>query len=90
MYVCMYVCMYVYIYICARQRFCRGPAASAPLAADPDAPFARGDWVEIDGRHLGQVVKVEGEGRRTRLVVESAGDFRRRTVDPRRKQVRKI
>ena len=66
------------------------PAGAAPLAADPDAPFARGDWVEIDGRHLGQVVKVEGEGRRTRLVVESAGDFRRRTVDPRRKQVRKI
>ena len=64
--------------------------AAAPLAADPEAAFARGDWVEIDGRHLGQVVKVEGEGRRTRLVVESAGDFRRRTVDPRRKQVRKI
>ncbi|MGB0332563.1 MAG: RecQ family ATP-dependent DNA helicase, partial [Planctomycetota bacterium] len=65
-------------------------APAAPLAADPEATFARGDWVEIDGRHLGQVVKVEGEGRRTRLVVESAGDFRRRTVDPRRKRVRKI
>ncbi len=66
------------------------PGGSAPLPADPEAAFARGDWVEIDGRHLGQVVKVEGEGRRTRLVVESAGDFRRRTVDPRRKRVRKI
>ena len=39
---------------------------------------------------LGQVVRVEGEGQRVRLVVESAGDFRRRTVDPRRRRVRRI
>ncbi|MEM9802375.1 MAG: ATP-dependent DNA helicase RecQ [Planctomycetota bacterium] len=62
---------------------------SAP-PEDDAAPFARGDWVEIDGRHLGQVVRVEGSGSRTRLVVESAGDFRRRTIDPRRKRVRKL
>ena len=76
-----------------------GPTATAAAergggggedAPDGDAPFARGDWVEIDGRHLGQVVRVEGEGQRVRLVVESAGDFRRRTVDPRRRRVRRI
>ncbi|MEM1451297.1 MAG: ATP-dependent DNA helicase RecQ [Planctomycetota bacterium] len=67
------------------------PADEAPAEApDPDAPFQRGDWVEIDGRHLGQVVKVEGRGKRAKLVVESAGDFRRRTVDPGRRRVRKI
>lgn len=59
-------------------------------AAAPDAPFQRGDWVEVDGRHLGQIVKVEGEGNRVRLVVESVGDFRRRTVNPRKRTVRKI
>ena len=69
-----------------------GPAGGGPAdgGASDGAPFARGDWVEIDGRHLGQVVRVEGEGRRLRLVVESAGDFRRRTVDPRRKRVRRL
>ncbi len=53
-------------------------------------PFERGDWVKVDDRHLGQVVKVEGTGRSLRLTVESIGDFRRRTVDPRRKSVVKI
>jgi len=57
---------------------------------DERSSFERGDWVEVDGRHLGQVVKVEGSGRRVRLVVESAGDFRRRTVDPRRRRVEKL
>ncbi|MEM9380968.1 MAG: ATP-dependent DNA helicase RecQ [Planctomycetota bacterium] len=67
------------------------PEVEAPAdTPDPDAPFQRGDWVEIDGRHLGQVVKVEGRGKRAKLVVESAGDFRRRTVDPGRRRVRKI
>ena len=56
-------------------------------AADEPAPFSRGDWVKIDGRHLGQVVKVEGRGGGLRLTVESAGDFRRRVVNPRRKRV---
>ncbi|MEL6431658.1 MAG: ATP-dependent DNA helicase RecQ [Planctomycetota bacterium] len=57
-----------------------------------DAPheWVRGDWVRVDGRHLGQVVRVEGEGRRVRLVVESVGDFRRRTVDPRRRRVERL
>ena len=66
--------------------------ASSPAAnGDEDAPaFERGDWVKIDGRHLGQVVKVEGTGKRARLVVESAGDFRRRTVNPRKKRVEKL
>ena len=52
--------------------------------------FARGDWVRIDGRHLGQVLRVEGEGNRVRLVVESAGDLKRRTVDPRRRRVERL
>ena len=60
-------------------------------AAPPsDAPFQRGDWVRVDGRHLGQVVKVEGEGRALRLTVESVGDFRRRSVDPRRRRVERL
>ena len=54
------------------------------------AEFQRGDWVRVDGRHLGHVVSVEGEGSRIKLVVESASDLRRRTVDPRRKRVEKI
>ena len=74
----------------------RPEGAPAPQHGDPadtegeTTPFERGDWVKIDGRHLGQVVKVEGSGRRTRLVVESAGDFRRRTVDPRKKHVERL
>ena len=65
-------------------------AASDTSEADPDAPFRRGDWVRIDGRHLGHVVRVEGDGKRIKLVVESASDLKRRTVDPRRKRVEKI
>ena len=61
------------------------PARSA--AHELSARFQRGDWVRIDGRHLGHVVRVEGEGRGLRLVVESAGDFRHRTIDPRRSLV---
>jgi ATP-dependent DNA helicase RecQ len=71
-----------------------GPAAEdhpGDRAGDRERPrFARGDWVKVDDRHLGQVVKVEGTGRSLRLTVESIGDFRRRIVDPRRKQVVKI
>jgi len=66
-----------------------GPAAE--LDPDPDpVPFQRGDWVRVRGRHLGQVVRVEGEGRRIKLVVESASDLRHRTVDPRRQRVEKV
>jgi ATP-dependent DNA helicase RecQ len=54
------------------------------------APWQRGDWVRIDRRHFGQVVRVEGEGRGLRLIVESAGDFRRRTVDPRRSRIERV
>ncbi len=69
--------------------------ATQPSALDEREPldagvrFERGDWVRV-GRHLGQVVKVEGTGRRTKLVVESASDLRRRTVDPRRQRVRRV
>jgi hypothetical protein len=36
------------------------------------------------------VIKVEGEGRRVRLTIESAGDLQRRTVDPRRERVERV
>jgi len=52
--------------------------------------FRRGDWVRIDGRHMGQVVRVDGEGRRQRLLVESASDFKRRKVNPGRQRVERI
>lgn len=52
--------------------------------------FARGDWVEVDRRFRGQVLRVEGRGRSLRLVVEDAKDLERRTVDPNRRRVRRI
>ncbi len=69
----------------------RAPLSPAPprLEAD-DTPFQRGDWVRIDGRHLGQVVRVEGRGGRIKLLIESAGDLRRRQVDPRRRRVERL
>jgi ATP-dependent DNA helicase RecQ len=69
------------------------PPRAAPASASPVEPirgpgaFARGQWVEVDGRHLGRIVRVEGEGRRTRLFVESAGDLQVRSVDPRRARI---
>ena len=63
---------------------------TAPPTPPREAKWERGDWVRIDGRHLGHVVSVEGEGGRVRLVVESAGDFRRRTIDPRRRRVERL
>jgi len=65
------------------------PARAAPTPGDRPA-WRRGDWVRVDGRHLGQVVRVEGRGRRVRLTVESASDLRRRTVDPRRDRVERV
>jgi len=81
--------------------FAARPARPAPVdspsAASQEADgrsaradFQRGDWVRVDGRHLGHVVRVEGEGRRVRLVVESASDLRQRKVDPRRQRVERI
>ena len=68
----------------------RIPVEAPEARADEEAPFQRGDWVRIDGRHLGQVLRVEGKGSRVRLVVESAGDLRRRTVDPRKRKVERL
>ncbi|MCP3920850.1 MAG: RecQ family ATP-dependent DNA helicase [bacterium] len=75
----------------------RDPERTAARPAQEDAAeparrerFQRGDWVRIDDRHLGQVLKVEGEGKRARLVVESAGDLRRRTVNPRKQKVERL
>jgi ATP-dependent DNA helicase RecQ len=58
--------------------------------AEEPADFQRGDWVRVRGRHLGQVIRVEGEGKRVKLVVESASDLRHRTVDPRRVRVERF
>ncbi|MBM3986395.1 MAG: RecQ family ATP-dependent DNA helicase [Planctomycetes bacterium] len=66
------------------------PRASASVLAERTECWQRGDWVRINRRHLGQVVKVEGEGRRVRLVVESASDMQRRTIDPRRERVERV
>ncbi len=72
-----------------------GPRA---LAVDPvgefssvrdGSGFSRGDWVEV-GRHMGQVVRVEGRGSQQVLWVEGAADLKRRRVDPRRQRVRKL
>ena len=69
--------------------FAARAADSASKAAQSNE-WRRGDWVRLHGRHLGQIVKVEGEGRRVRLTVESAGDLQRRTVDPRRDRVERV
>ena len=60
------------------------------IRSEPDTPFSRGDWVRVDGRHLGQVVGISGEGAGLRIEVESVGDFRRRKIDPRRKKIERI
>ncbi|MAB88447.1 MAG: ATP-dependent DNA helicase [Planctomycetes bacterium] len=69
----------------------RGIASHVPEEPEElEEPFKRGDWVEVDGRHLGQVLRVSGEGDRVTLVIEDAKDLRRRTIDPRRRRVRRI
>ena len=60
------------------------------LVVRDEASWRRGDWVRVDGRHLGQVVKVQGRGRGLRLTVESASDLQRRTLDPRRTRVERV
>ena len=69
----------------------RAPGRDAVHAGAPAATvaFRRGDWVRV-GRHLGQVVKVEESRGRVRLTVESAGDLKRRVIDPRRARVEKV
>jgi len=62
-----------------------GPGPDQGTSSDPDV-IQRGDWVRVDGRHVGQVVRVDGSGSRARLVVESATDLRRRTVKLERAQ----
>ena len=71
------------------------PSAEAPLEATAEASessseFSRGDWVRINRRHIGQVVKVEGEGRSLRLLVESAEDLKQRSIDPNRQRVERL
>ncbi|MDP6539958.1 MAG: RecQ family ATP-dependent DNA helicase [Planctomycetota bacterium] len=71
--------------------FAARPASARPQ--DPpeiEAAFSKGDWVWVDRRHHGQVVRVEGRGRALRLVVEDAMDLRRRTIDPNRRRVERL
>ncbi len=64
--------------------------ASAAPAPERTERWQRGDWVRIDRRHLGQVVRVEGEGNRVRLVVQSTTDLQLRTIDPRRQRIERV
>ncbi|MFT5285419.1 MAG: ATP-dependent DNA helicase RecQ [Planctomycetota bacterium] len=68
------------------------PSASHARSEEPQAKprFERGDWVKVDGRHMGQVVRVDEDKGRVKLVVESASDMKKRTVDPRRQRVTKL
>ncbi|MEZ6013802.1 MAG: ATP-dependent DNA helicase RecQ [Planctomycetota bacterium] len=70
------------------------PSSGEPAGAEPrneESPrFQRGDFVRVDGRHLGQVLRVDGRGRSVKLLVEGLDDMRRRTVDPRRQRVERI
>lgn len=75
----------------------RASAAEAPtsgvLASAGDAPRAaweRGDWVRIDGRHLGLVVEVERLGSDPLLIVEDPVDLRRRPLRPKKRQVERL
>lgn len=52
--------------------------------------FERGDWVLIDGRHRGRVLRVEGHGGRLILHVEDARDLEVRRIDPKRRRVRRL
>jgi ATP-dependent DNA helicase RecQ len=63
---------------------------TAAIAPDESQHWQRGDWVRINGRHLGQILKVEGAGRSLRLLVESTTDLERRTIDPRRDRVERM
>ncbi len=63
---------------------------SASSETERRVKFERGDWVEVDRRHMGQVVRVDEEKGRVKLIVESASDLKRRTVDPRRQRVKKL
>jgi ATP-dependent DNA helicase RecQ len=82
-----------------RKRHLRARPASAKRAAPRNAKvrsaaerseFERGDWVRVGDRSLGQVLKVEGRGRRQVLTIEFAGDLTRRRIDVRRQRVRRI
>ncbi len=66
------------------------PGGEAGEGLDERPAFQRGDWVRIGGRELAQVLRVEGTGRRQRLLVESARDLERRTVDVRRVRVERV
>jgi ATP-dependent DNA helicase RecQ len=72
------------------QRFARRPVAGSAAAASEDVGYERGDWVRVGHGSLAQVVRVEGRGKRTRLLIEDAGGLDRRTVDPRRVRVEKL
>ena len=66
------------------------PIGDVQTSSTRDDHFERGDWVRVDGRHIGQVIKVQKRGRDIELTVESAGDLRKRTVNIRRQRVEKI
>lgn len=66
------------------------PSSMHPLKDPAPAPFRRGNWVRIGQHGLARVLKVEGEGRRTRVTIEDSASLKRRTIDPNRIKLRVI
>jgi len=69
-----------------------GSAVDPALAAAAEgAPvLARGDFVRVDGRWLGRVVRVTGRGRDALLEVESSDDLVVRRYPLRRHRIEKV
>lgn len=82
------------------QRATKSVASTAPdSTTQPDSPtqpgdasaeFQRGDWVRYGRRGMGQVLRVDGEGKSLRLLVEDVHSLKKRTIDPRRQEVERL
>ncbi|MFT7669989.1 MAG: ATP-dependent DNA helicase RecQ [Planctomycetota bacterium] len=68
----------------------REKAAPTESKAQAKAPFERGDWVQVGGRGLAQVTRVDGEGSKVRLTIEDSKTLKRRTIDTRRVRVERL
>jgi ATP-dependent DNA helicase RecQ len=65
-----------------------GPAAGGP--AGTRAAVGRGDWLEVDGRFVGLVVRVEEHRRGVRVELEDPRSLERRTYDLERVRWRRV
>ncbi len=68
----------------------RRPLGTAELAADPDAPLRRGDWIRVAGHGLCAVRRVHTTTNGVRVDVELAGDLSERSFDLRRVRWRRV